>query len=71
MLISTSDLLLDDIKFFQLLGDIAEKLVDNEEVISQHIDSSEHWEFWKNLIKQGMDESGFYDLAVFLFCTLN
>jgi len=60
-----------DLPDVELLGDIAEKLVDNEEVISQHIDSSEHWEFWKNLIKQGMDESGFYDLAVFLFCTLN
>ena len=55
----------------QLLKDIAEKLVDDDGVITEHVDSAEHWETWRKMVKEGMDESGYYDLAVFLFCMLN
>ena len=55
----------------QLLKDIAEKLVDEDGVITDHVDSAEHWQTWREMLKQGMDESGYYNLAVFLFCMLN
>ena len=55
----------------QLLEDIAEKLVDEDGVITEHVDSAEHWQTWREMLKEGMDESGYYDLAVFLFCMLN
>ena len=55
----------------QLLKDIAEKLVDADEVLTEHADSAEHWEVWRKMVKHGMEESGYYDLAVFMFCMLN
>ena len=55
----------------QLLKDVAEKLVDNDSVITDHVDSAEHWEIWRKMVKHGMEESGYYDLAVFMFCMLN
>ena len=55
----------------QLLKDVAEKLVDGDKVITEHVDSAEHWEIWRDLVKNGMEESGYYDLAVFMFCMLN
>ena len=50
---------------------MAEKLMDGDTVIHEHVDSAEHREIWGNLLKNGMEDSGYYDLAVFMFCMLN
>ncbi|XP_063681205.1 uncharacterized protein LOC134816337 [Bolinopsis microptera] len=55
----------------ELLQDVAEKLVDGEQVMTEHVDSAEHWKLWRKMVKHGMEESGYYDLAVFMFCMLN
>lgn len=55
----------------ELLKDVAEKLVDEDGVITKHVDSAEHWQLWREMVKEGMDASGYYDLAVFLYCMLN
>ena len=36
------------------------------------LDGVEHWPYWKEKVK-GIDfgKSGFYDIALFIFCTLN
>ncbi|XP_063675217.1 uncharacterized protein LOC134811979 [Bolinopsis microptera] len=60
-----------DLSDIELQKDIAEKLVDDEGVVTEHADSAEHWEVWRKMVKHGMEESGYYDLAVFMFCMLN
>ncbi|XP_063689171.1 uncharacterized protein LOC134822188 [Bolinopsis microptera] len=60
-----------DLSDIELLKDIAEKLVDDDGVLTVHADSAEHWKVWRKMVKHGMDESGYYDLAVFMFCMLN
>ena len=39
--------------------------------MTQHVDSTEHWKLWRNMVKHSMGASGYYDLAVFMFCMLN
>ena len=39
--------------------------------MTEHVDSAEHWKLWRKTVKHGMEESGYYDLAVFMFCMLN
>ncbi|XP_063688307.1 uncharacterized protein LOC134821531 [Bolinopsis microptera] len=60
-----------DLSDIELLKDIAEKLVDDDGVLTVHADSAEHWKVWRKMVKHGMEESGYYDLAVFMFCMLN
>ncbi|XP_063683215.1 uncharacterized protein LOC134817811 [Bolinopsis microptera] len=60
-----------DLSDVELLKDVAEKLVDKSNVMGYHIDSAEHWEYWKNVLKLPQDESHYYDLAMFMFCKLN
>ena len=64
-------LIISDEIVLQLLKDIAEKLMDGDEAVTEQVDSAEHWQTWREMVKEGMDESGYYDLAVFLFCMLN
>lgn len=56
----------------ELLEEVATQLVDKRtQVMQQHLDSPESWEFWKKTMKESMSESGYFDLAVFMFCRLN
>lgn len=56
----------------ELLEEVATQLVDTRtQVMSVHLDSPEHWEFWKKTMRASMSEDGYYDLAVFMYCKLN
>lgn len=60
-----------DLSDLELLKDVAEKLVDEDHVMEYHIDSAEHWEYWKNILILSSEASAYYDLAMFMFCMLN
>jgi len=55
----------------ELLGEVAEELVDGAGVMEYELDSAEHWEYWKTLLKTAMRDDLYYDLGVFMFCMLN
>jgi len=55
----------------ELLRDVAEQLVDGSGVMTTRIDSEEHWESWREMVKSAMRQDLYYDLGVFMFCMLN
>ena len=58
----------------QLLEDVAQLMTTDRDDTSPPpaLDGVEHWPYWKEKVK-GIDfgKSGFYDIALFIFCTLN
>lgn len=55
----------------ELLRDVAETLVDGSGVMEHELDSAEHWDYWKTMLKTAMRDDLYYDLGVFVFCMLN
>jgi len=55
----------------ELLRDVAENLVDGEGVMDHELDSAEHWEYWRTILKTAMRDDLYYDLGVFMYCMLN
>ena len=54
----------------EVVGRVAEQLVDGDQGNEMGLDSEEGWEYWKSGFK-GMSEVGNYEFAVFMFCKLN
>jgi len=55
----------------ELLREVAEELVDGSGVMEHQLDSAQHWDYWKRLLKTAMRDDLYYDLGVFMFCMLN
>jgi hypothetical protein len=39
--------------------------------MEHELDSAQHWDYWKRLLKTAMRDDLYYDLGVFMFCMLN
>ena len=56
----------------QILEDVA-KLMTEDNTLPAPLDSAEHWTmYWRDMVKSiDFGKSGFYDIALFIFCMLN
>lgn len=62
-----------DLGDLEILEDVAKVMTDGDAgTAAVLLDSADHWAWWRDMVKRlNMGEAGYYDIAVFMFCSLN